>query len=224
MVRPTLRTALVGLALALLPAQALAAEPSSAPRPEVHTQGAQRDAAGTPEPAPQSAPRMLRGAAGADSCDELQARIKARTLVAQDGKNSAACVRPGDEDTLTSRRMEVLADRTPVPVPDYCYDLATGDGAWWYTRTDACSISVWTLDIHDIRTGKLTGQLSCLQADLIFTGADAPYWSHQVAIDKTDGWGRSAAQPSAGEGPAKATAPSPALTSTFPGKQSRTQA
>ncbi|MER6806272.1 MULTISPECIES: hypothetical protein [Streptomyces] len=85
--------------------------------------------------------------------------------------------------------MEVLADRTPVPVPDYCYDLATGDGAWWYTRTDACSISVWTLDIHDIRTGKLTGQLSYLQADLIFTGADAPYWSHQVAIDKTDGWG-----------------------------------
>jgi hypothetical protein len=74
-------------------------------------------------------------------------------------------------------------------MPDYCYDRATGDGTWYYTRTDACSISVWTLKITDIRTGKPTGEISYLQADLVYTDATQPYWAHQVVIDKTDGWG-----------------------------------
>ncbi|MEU3085628.1 NucA/NucB deoxyribonuclease domain-containing protein [Streptomyces massasporeus] len=132
---------------------------------------------------------MFRAAAAADNCAKLEADIKARKLVAKNGKTSAACIRPGEKSSVTAHRMSQLADRTPVPMPDYCYDLATGDGTWWYTRTDACAISTWLLDIHDLRTGQLTGQLMYLQADLIYTGADAPYWSHQVVIDKTGGWG-----------------------------------
>ncbi|MDO0930386.1 hypothetical protein QQY66_01235 [Streptomyces sp. DG2A-72] len=92
-----------------------------------------------------------------------------------------------EKSSVTARRMSVLADRTPVPMPDYYYDLATGGGTWWYTRTDACATSVWTLNVRDLRTGPLTRQLMYLQADLIYTGADAPYWSHQVVIDKTGG-------------------------------------
>nr|WP_234353322.1 hypothetical protein [Streptomyces sp. NBRC 110030] len=124
-----------------------------------------------------------------DGCGELRAKINAGELVAEGGKTEAACIEPGSESRVTARRMSALAARAPVPMPDYCYDLTTGDGSWYYTRTDACSISVWTLKVTDIRTGKQTGQLSYLQADLIYTKVDEPYWGHQVAIDKTDGWG-----------------------------------
>jgi hypothetical protein len=125
----------------------------------------------------------------ADACDELKAKIDTGKLTAEPGKPGAACIEPGTMSGVTSRSMSALADRTPVPMPDYCYELATGDGTWWMTRTDACAISVWTLTVYDIRTGEPMGGIGYLQADLLYTGADAPYWAHQVAIDKTDGWG-----------------------------------
>ncbi|MCM2517959.1 hypothetical protein NC658_32735 [Streptomyces griseoincarnatus] len=132
---------------------------------------------------------MKRSAKAVDSCGELQAKINAGELASGGGKAEVACIQPGGESNITSRRLSTLAARNPVPLPDYCYDLATGDGAWYYTRTDACAISVWTLRVIDKRTGKLTGELYYLQADLLYTGADAPYWSHQVVIDKSGGWG-----------------------------------
>ncbi|WP_246561932.1 NucA/NucB deoxyribonuclease domain-containing protein [Streptomyces roseirectus] len=131
----------------------------------------------------------LRTASLAADCARLESQIESGALAVENGKTNAACIKPGGKGEVTARDLSALADRTPVPLPDYCYDLATGDGTWWYTRTDACAISVWTLNVVDVRTGRLTGQLSYIQADLLYTGADAPYWAHQVAIDKTDGWG-----------------------------------
>ncbi|WP_234393217.1 hypothetical protein [Streptomyces pactum] len=142
-----------------------------------------------PEPAPQSAPSMKRSNALANSCDKLQTKIDAGQLRAEDEKPEAACIEPGSASAITDRRMSRLAARTPAAMPDYCYDLATGNGAWYYTRKDACAISVWTLKVTDIRTGRQTGQLEYLQADLIYTSHDSPYWAHQVVIDKTGGWG-----------------------------------
>jgi hypothetical protein len=142
-----------------------------------------------PEPAPQSTPAMKRSDALADSCGTLQAKIDAGRLRAENEKAEAACIEPGRVSTITASRMSKLAARTPAAMPDYCFDLATGNGAWYYTRKDACAISVWTLKVVDVRTGRQTGQLEYLQADLIYTSHDSPYWAHQVVIDKTGGWG-----------------------------------
>ncbi|MET7320288.1 hypothetical protein [Streptomyces sp. NPDC005549] len=120
-----------------------------------------------PEPAPQSTPAMKRSDALADSCGKLQAKIDAGRLRAENEKAEAACIEPGSVSTITASRMAKLAARAPVAMPDYCYDLATGNGAWYYTRKDACAISVWTLKVLDVRTGRQTGQLEYLQADLI---------------------------------------------------------
>ncbi|MFB6772694.1 hypothetical protein [Streptomyces sp. NPDC056337] len=147
------------------------------------------DVPAIPDSTPQSPPSAKPSITAVDGCGELRAKIDAGELTAEGAKTEAACIEPGSQSRFTALRMSTLAARTPVAMPDYCYDLATGDGAWYYTRTDACSISVWTLKVTDLRTGRQTGELNYLQADLLYTGADAPYWSHQVVIDKSGGWG-----------------------------------
>ncbi|MFJ8602269.1 NucA/NucB deoxyribonuclease domain-containing protein [Streptomyces shenzhenensis] len=187
------------MAFALLPAQALAAEPD--PHPEFSTQFAAGKRTASPEPAPQLATPAFHSASADDDCAELQADIKARALVASNGKTAAACVTPGDQSRLTTSRLSTLADRTPVPLPDYCYDRA--NGAWWMTRTNACAISLWKLEVRNVSTGALEGEMGYLQADLVYTDPTSQYWAHQVVIDKTDGWGKIGGTTVSGSGSCK---------------------
>jgi hypothetical protein len=105
------------------------------------------------------------------------------------GEKDIACVRPGPKQKLSAPQARLLADRTPVPLPDWCYDVSNGDGAWWYTRFEACAIGSWTVDVIEVPSGELVGQIYYLQADLVYTKADLPNWGHQLAISMVDGWG-----------------------------------
>ncbi|MFE0725844.1 hypothetical protein ACFW23_33475 [Streptomyces rochei] len=184
--KPVLRTAMVSLALALIPMHAATAAP--VPPPQAPSALAEIDADMAPQPAPQPASPASTSAPEDDDCRSLQKDIDAQVLLPEGNKTAAACVTPGDQSELTAPRLTALANRTPVPLPDYCYENATG--GWWITRTDACAISVWTLQVRNVRTGAIEGEMGYIQADFVYTDTSGPYWGHQVVIDKTDGWGK----------------------------------
>lgn len=191
-VRSVLRTTLMALALALLPAQAIAATPHS------QTSASPERASTTnelPHPQPQKAERPAASAARASSdssCEKVRSRIDA---LAAEGQKTVACVAPAPAQEPVAPKADAptvstLADREPVPLPDWCYDLSDGEGIWYYTRSEACSIDTLSVDVIDIPTGELVGQIYYQTNEFVYTADDSPTWGHQVTIRMYYGWGQ----------------------------------
>ncbi|MGW4937319.1 NucA/NucB deoxyribonuclease domain-containing protein [Streptomyces sp. NPDC004166] len=189
-VRSVLRTTLIALTLALLPAQAIAATPqnqspssSALVAPEL------------PQPKPQKAERPDRSGAltsAANSCATVRSRIDA---LAAEGQKTVACIAPAPAHKPSVRKAptsdaSALADRQPVPLPDWCYDLSNGDGTWYHTRSEACSIDTLSVDVINIPSGELVGQIYYQTNEFVYTAHDMPTWGHQVIIRMYGGWGQ----------------------------------
>ncbi|UNZ22278.1 hypothetical protein HC362_34045 [Streptomyces sp. 891-h] len=99
-----------------------------------------------------------------------------------------ACLEAAPAEKFSHKRAGAFAGRTPVPVPEWCFQ--NGDGTWYFQRFQACSVSVWTLHVKDLKTQKVVGQLRFLQEEVVYPSHDSPVWGHQVAIEATGGWGR----------------------------------
>ncbi|MEU4882810.1 hypothetical protein AB0G19_20430 [Streptomyces althioticus] len=189
--RSVLRTALIALTLALLPAQAIAATPQSHTPTPSETSSA---AAELPQPAPQKAERPNANtalASSASSCEKVRSKLD--TLAAE-GQRTVACTAPAPAHKPSvpetpATDVTALADRTPVPLPDWCYDSSDGDGTWYYNRSHACSIDTLSVDVIDTRTGELVGQIYYQTNELVYTADDLPTWGHQVTIRMYGGWG-----------------------------------
>ncbi len=197
-VRSVFRTTLTALALALLPAQALAAtlqpgSPSTAPETVAQAQ------AELPTPQPQKAGRPEAQALSASdsSCSKVLPQLKALAKsgkadqLAQQGKTKAACISSAAPHKPSAVRAAAVADdRTPLSLPDWCYDLSDGDGTWYFDRFHACAIETWIVDVRDIRTQELLGQLYYQADEYVYAQKDISTWGHQLSILLYDGWGQ----------------------------------
>ncbi|MBQ1123767.1 hypothetical protein [Streptomyces sp. B15] len=183
------------MALALLPLQAVAAQPPGNTEASSHsTQAAAEKAGIKPIPVVKSA------SPNPQSCSKLQARIRSRSSQAtgtalctdpvRNVKISSlphASARPGAaREHLKSSRLSA-AGRTRVPLPDWCYDYADGSGNWLFFRDKACAVSVWELKLVDQKTRKQIGRLEYLRDDYLFTEYKTSAWGHQLSIDWIEG-------------------------------------
>ncbi|WP_405523306.1 hypothetical protein OG426_08590 [Streptomyces canus] len=177
----------MALTLALLPAQAIAVTPqdqTSAPSERIST------TAEPPQPKPQKAERPAVSAAlegGDKSCAQVRSRID--TLAAE-GEKTVACIAPAPARKPSPSETSALADRQPVPWPDWCFDSSNGDGTWYFARSHACSIDTLSIDVINVRTGALVGQILYQTNELVYTAADSATWGHQVIIRMYGGWGQ----------------------------------
>ncbi len=149
----------------------------------------------TPKPLPGPKPQAVKQsgtplAAGENSCAAVLTQGSERTT---EGQRNVACIKPGPRPALRTDNNQLtpearaLKARTPIPLPDWCYQESPS--GWWLMRTEACSISSWILDVYERPSNKLVGQMTYLQADLIATDSTLSAWNHQVAISMTGGWG-----------------------------------
>lgn len=165
-----------------------------------------------PQPTPESA-RQGPHASLEKSCSDVRADLG---KLASAGWKVATCIKPGPRQHISRAQLSAGASRAPVPMPQWCYDQATGDGTWWFTRHDACSVKVWILDVLQVPGGQLIGQMTYLQADLVYPQSDVPAWGHQVAIDQTAGWGQIAGTRLSGSGSCTGACTLPAANIDFP--------
>lgn len=139
------------------------------------------------QPKPPALPAGTAGTATApnsESCDEVVERHKRRTAIT--GQEVVACVVVGEEGKLPEQGdMRVAA---PLELPQYCYDNAF-DGQWWGTREEACRIRGVRVDITNVQTGQLVGQLLLNEYAYAYGSSTTLNWAQQVEVSLYGGWG-----------------------------------
>ncbi|MGW7283731.1 NucA/NucB deoxyribonuclease domain-containing protein [Streptomyces sp. NPDC054844] len=215
--RSILRTTLLALTLAMLPAQALAT-----PQPQTGStsEQASTEAAQLPEPKPQKAERPAAGVAGAteDSCARVRANVDELRAA---GEKTVACIAPAPARKPTppaaSRsQLSTRAARQPLPMPDWCYESSNGDGTWYFDRSHACSIDTKSVNVFNVQTGALVGQLLYQTNEYVYTDDTAGTWGHQVAILLYNTWGQTSGTTVEGEATCAGACSLPASDIDFP--------
>uniref|UniRef100_UPI003F4975A2 NucA/NucB deoxyribonuclease domain-containing protein n=1 Tax=Saccharothrix espanaensis TaxID=103731 RepID=UPI003F4975A2 len=118
----------------------------------------------------------VRGPAGVpDGCEDLGARLAS---LAEQGHTRVACTRP-------DVRPDGPGTTAIVPLPSWCQP----DGYWWLTRKGTCMQSKITLGVHEVPSGKLTGELTFWARHYSYTSSTSITWAHQITIEATEGWG-----------------------------------
>jgi hypothetical protein len=121
----------------------------------------------TPPPASVTAPPTTQ-----TDCATIVSRLP--TLAAH-GVPNAICSEPATE--TSAEAVASLAAAAPEKLPRWCARHAfTG---WWATRTQACSIQDWFLNVYDTATAEVIGHMGFLVLNLATTSAtdsDVQQW------------------------------------------------
>lgn len=130
---------------------------------------------------------------------EVPGTVAAAGKNRQLAKSGTKCEEPAEgEATLcitqelnspAARSQEVpLAPASIVPLPEWCLDAGVQDaGSFLATRTSACSISSYTLDVWETIGGvrTTTGTMKFLTADYVYMTNNLPGVKHQISVMPT---------------------------------------
>ncbi|WP_063746820.1 NucA/NucB deoxyribonuclease domain-containing protein [Streptomyces sp. PsTaAH-124] len=192
--RAVFKATLIALALALLPAQVVAAAPQA--QSDSASELSSVGAAKLPEPKPNQAKRPTARGVGAaeDSCARVRARID---VLKAEGAQTVACVtsapaRKPSAPSISPSSFSAEDDREALPLPPWCYESSNGDGTWYYNRFQACSIATNLVNVIDVKSGATVGQIFYQTNEYVYTNDELANWGHQVTIRLVTQWGETA--------------------------------
>ncbi|MEV1154797.1 hypothetical protein AB0J27_05230 [Micromonospora chokoriensis] len=124
----------------------------------------------------------------ADDCATVRPRLpELARAAAKEGATSVACIKPTEPGTPRARK----ADPTLLfePFPLWCTDVP---GSWVYTletREMICAVRDLTLDVINVNTGAIIGQIYFDEYAFEYTSSTIPTFAYQIMIDMYGGWG-----------------------------------
>ncbi|RSM64543.1 hypothetical protein DMB66_19665 [Actinoplanes sp. ATCC 53533] len=142
------------------------------------------------KPAPASATVLTPSASRTvDGCTTVQARLpELARAAAKTGKTSISCLEPTKSSTGKARQPGPSARLEPFP--DWCNDAP---GSWIFSyeigREWICSYADLTLNVINLNTGAVIGQIYFDQYAFEFTSSSSPTFGYQVLLDMYGGWG-----------------------------------
>jgi hypothetical protein len=126
----------------------------------------------------------------AEDCATVKLRLPELALIAaKSGKTSVACVKPTEPSTAKTRKSDPSL-RATVPFPLWCTDIP---GSWLYTletREDICRVRDITVDVFNVNTGALVGQINLDEYAFEYTSSAGPTFAYQIMLDMYGGWGQ----------------------------------
>lgn len=133
-----------------------------------------------------STPGTVSAAVAVSDCTELDKRLPALAKAAQDGA-LAACDAPAGEKEAAAQLRTPAAKELLAAGP-----CATAPNKGWkFTgRGRACNPESRLINVRNVRTRQLVGQLYYLSVGMIVAKNDSLTWDQTVSMRKTGGWGR----------------------------------
>lgn len=124
----------------------------------------------------------------ADECASVKARLPELARAAKGtGKTSVACTQAGSWRKLDAPKVDPSIQLEPYPL--WCTDVP---GSWVYTietRELLCRAREVTLNVFNVNTGVLLGQIFMDEFAYEYTSSTIPTFAFQVTLDMYDGWG-----------------------------------
>lgn len=157
---------------------ASAAIPGAAPAGADGQVGAQQPSESPDTDAQSSAPKARRG-----TCEDTRKRLPEYAQAA--GVQRVACLEPADSGGAAGTSDGAMAAESVVAPPPWC---GTG-GVMRYTRTAACQVSSWYIQVFNADTGAIVGRLDFNAINYSYTSTSIHAWGHQLSIYPTSMWG-----------------------------------
>ncbi|AZS87220.1 hypothetical protein ELQ87_25525 [Streptomyces griseoviridis] len=79
-----------------------------------------------------------------------------------------------------------------MDMPEWCYTSSEGDGTWYFNRARACAIATLVVNVINVPTGELSGQILYQTNEYVYTNPELGTWGHQLAIRLVTQWGATA--------------------------------